>query len=304
MEELKEPAAAETTPAPPPRRAGRTAFKVLLYILATVGLLVLAIVSYAIFEKNRAPAKERLTIDEVAVVDSVMSSTYGKYSPSKKGWVYVDEENNTYVMRVIQQVRLQDRPDGDELYMIASGEQVGGGGSLYGAFHIHPGSGNEGLIQVSSPFEAAGAQAIKPEQVHFEALSENLWGWVIKVADLEQPELGGTALRNRVLAPHDGQIATLAEFPASSTRHPGIDCAQAKARFDEYQNEEEPAYDPPPRCDNRRWTYSTGTVSGNVPVPITVTAGGSLDGQPVEARKYKLVFDSKSFSYNVPSELE
>lgn len=310
MEDLKERAAPqggnETTFATPPKRAGRTAFKVLLYILATVGLLVLAIVGYAIFDKNRHPARERLTIDEAAMVDSVMTSNYGKYSATKKGWVYVDEENTTYVMRVVQQVRLQDSPDGDELYMIASGEAVGGEGAMYGAFHIRPGKGNEGsgLVEVSSPFEAAGPQAIKPEQVHFEALSSNLWGWVIKVADFEEPELGGTVLHNRVLAPHDGQIVTLAEFPAARTQDPGTDCAEAKVRYDEYMKQEEPVSDPPVRCDKRRWTYGTGVVNGDVPVPITVTAGGSLDGQPVEAKKYKLVFDSKRFRYNVPADLE
>ena len=302
---MKERAATEHGARPAPKRTGRTAFKALLYVLATVGLLVLAVVGYAIFDNHRNPPKERLTIDEAAMVDSLMTSNYGKYSASKKGWVYVDEENNTYVMRVIQQVRLQDRADGDELYMIASGEQVGGGLGLYGAFHVRPGSGSEGsgLVEISSPFEVTGPQGIKPEQVRFEALSENLWGWVIKTADFEEPR-HGDFVRNRVLAPHDGRIATLAEFPASSTSDPGIDCAEAKARHDEFMKQEEPEYDPPARCDKRRWTYSTGVVNGAVPVPITVTTGGSLDGQPVEVKKYKLVFDSKSFSYNVPAELE
>lgn len=305
MEELKEREATAQGAQPVQKRAGRTAFKALLYVLATVGLVVLAIVGYAIFDSHRNPPKERLTIDEAAMVDSVMTSNYGKYSATKKGWVYVDDENNTYVMRVIQQVRLQDRADGDELYMVASGEPVAGGLARYGVFHIRPGSGSEGsgLVEISSPYEVTGLQAIKPEQVRFEALSASLWGWVIKTPDFEEPR-HGEFVRNRVMASHDGRIVTLAEFPASSTSDPGIDCAEAKALHDEYMKDEEQDGEPPARCDKRRWTYSTGVVNGDVPVPITVTTGGSLDGQPVEARKYKLVFDSKSFSYNVPAELE
>jgi hypothetical protein len=115
---------------------------------------------------------------------------------------------------------------------------------------------------------------------------------------------------NTVLAPHAGQIAVLAEFVAARDAAPAVSCEEAKAAWDAWEketNSDEDAretLDPPLRCDKRRWTYRTATVNGSIPVPITVTAGGTLDGKPVEARTWKLMFDPKSFSYNIPDDLK
>jgi hypothetical protein len=113
-----------------------------------------------------------------------------------------------------------------------------------------------------------------------------------------------------VLAPHDGQIAVLAEFIAARDAAPDVSCDDAKAAWDAWEKtansseDEVESGDPPLRCDKRRWTYRTATVNGNIPVPITVTAGGTLDGKPVEPRTWKLMFDPKSFTYNVPDDLK
>jgi hypothetical protein len=109
-----------------------------------------------------------------------------------------------------------------------------------------------------------------------------------------------------VLAPHDGQIAVLAEFVAARDATPARSCEEAKAEWDAWDKkvaDEEGDFEIPLRCDKRRWTYRTATVNGNIPVPITVTAGGTLDDQPVEARSWKLMFDPKSFTYTVPEDL-
>ena len=308
MEDLKEPATAQNSPATPPaspKRAGRTAFKALLYVLATVGLLVLAIVGYAIFEQHRNPPRERLTIDEAAMIDSLMSSNYGKYSAARKGWVYVDESDTTYVMRVIQHVRLKDRPEGDELYMVVSGQSNDPMPSIYGLFHVRPGTGQDAgkLVEISKPFEAGPISPIEAADVRFEALSDNLWGWVIKLGGYGRNE-SHWDVYNHVFAPHGSDIAELGVFLASSDETPDVDCATARARYEEYLKQDDPVEDAPNRCDRRTWSYSTATVNGSIPVALTVTAGGSFDGQPVEPKKYKLVFDNKRFSYNVPAELQ
>jgi len=114
-----------------------------------------------------------------------------------------------------------------------------------------------------------------------------------------------------VLAPHNDGVAMLGEFMASRDFDPGVPCPEAKAAYDIYnaattpdvEGEDIEEAEEPLRCDKRRWTYRMGVVNGSIPVPITVTAGGLEDGQPVEARKWKVMFDPKSFTYNVPPEL-
>ncbi|KQV78647.1 hypothetical protein ASD15_22890 [Massilia sp. Root351] len=329
MEDLKEPEAARPAPvhspaAPAAASAASPAaarprrkrwISVLLYLLAACGLLFLGIVAYAML---KAPApKARIVIDEAAVIDSVMSSNYGKYSPTKKGWLYVGEDNRTYLMRVVQQARLQDGADGDELYFIASGASVteGDQAAVYGVFYIRPDLADGGLSEISSPAMHAGTRAVQPEDVRFEALSDNLWGWVVKTRDGEDPRAVRAVTHNVVLAPNGTQIATLAEFLAAAEHAPEDGCAGAQARYDAYQAEQsaaaatddsvtEPEYEEPLRCEKRRWSYRTATVNGSVPVPFTVTLSGMMNGAAVEAKNWKLMFDTKSFSYNVPEELK
>jgi hypothetical protein len=153
--------------------------------------------------------------------------------------------------------------------------------------------------------------AVRPEQVRFEALSENLWGWVIKT-QRTNPHEGGSAVVtiNTVIAPHGDTIAELGSFLAAREEKPTESCEEAKAAWDAFQRAEAEGSDeaegvgPPLRCDKRRWTYRTGTVNGNTPVPITVTLGGTLDGQPVEPHTWKLMFDPKSFTYDIPADLK
>ena len=305
MEDLKEPstaaAAVPARPARPRRRWGR----LLLYVLAAVGALALACIALAWYLGGKA-ARERVTIDEAAVIDDVMGETYGKYAETKKGWLYVGDDDVTYLMRVVQQAKIPDGADGDELYFVASGNDVNGGtNAVYGVFYVHP-DGKAGLAQENTQIRYPSTGPVRPEQVHFEALSENLWGWVIKTVDDVDPGYPVTTT-NTVLAPHDGRIAVLAEFIAARDATPGTSCEEARAAWEAWDKEMADAEDNveiPLRCDKRRWTYRTATVNGNIPVPITVTAGGTLDGKPVEARSWKLMFDPKSFTYTIPDDLK
>jgi hypothetical protein len=307
MEDVKEPStAAPVRPARPPRRWGR----VLLYVLAAVGALALAFIALAYYLSAKQ-AHRRVTIDEVAVIDDVMGQTYGKYSASKKGWLYVGEDNVTYLMRVVQQAKIPDGADGDELYFVASGAAMNGESrAVYGVFYVHPDGKSDGLAQENTQIRFFSTAPVKPEQVRFEALSENLWGWVVKTREDADPDSNAVTTMNTVLAPHDGQIAVLGEFLAARDARPEGSCEEAKAAWDTWfaevanTSEGDETEPPPPRCDKRRWTYRTATVNGNIPVPITVTAGGTLDDKPVEASTWKLMFDTKSFSYNIPPDLQ
>lgn len=315
MDDLKDlPTAAPAEPANAIRPRRRRWLSVLLYLLAGCGVLALALIGLAVYQHSTAEkAPPRVAIDEAAVIENVMGQTYGKYSAAKKGWVYVGDDDRTYVMQVVQQVKLADGADGDELYFIASGTaQNGDHSALYGAFHVHPTRPYDGgLTHVGAQFNYVSTQAVRPEQVHFEALSENLWGWVVKTRVITDLHAGTVSTNNTVLAPHEDRIAVLAEFLSARDTDPGMPCDEAKEAWDiwngtttpdtEGVDVEEP--EEPIRCDKRRWTYRTGTVSGNIPVPITVTAGGTQDGKPVEPRTWKLMFDAKRFSYNVPDEL-
>jgi hypothetical protein len=175
-------------------------------------------------------------------------------------------------------------------------------------FYVHP-DGKAGLAQENTQIRYSSTAAIRPEQVHFEALSENLWGWVIKTQDAAGPGYPVTTT-NTVLAPHDNEIAVLGEFIAARDAVPDTSCEEAKAAREAWEkemsseDEEVETIRPPMRCEKRRWTYRTATVNGNIPVPITVTAAGTLDGKPVEARSWKLMFDPKSFTYTIPDDLK
>jgi len=307
MEDLKEPATATPVhPARPSRRWSR----LVLYVLATVGALALALIALA-YWLHAHDARKRVTIDEAAVIDDVMGQTYGKYSAAKKGWLYVGEDSVTYLMRVVQQAKIPDGAAGDELYFVASGAAVNGDGqAVYGVFYVHPDGKDGGLAQENTQVRFLSNAPVKPEQVRFEALSDNLWGWVVKTRWDAEPDSEAVTTMNTVLAPHDGQIAVLGEFLAARDAKPEGSCADAKAAYDAWLAQIANTEDgddggiPPTRCDKRRWTYRTATVNGNIPVPITVTAGGTLDDKPVEAQTWKLMFDTRTFSYDIPPELQ
>lgn len=308
MKDLNDPV--QKTATARPRRRWLSA---LLYLLAAVALALGYLAYYIYDQKKGPPLPPRVTIDEQAVIDSVMTQTYGKYSAARKGWLYVAADRRTYLMRVVQQAKIPDGADGDELYFVASGAAADGrDGSAYGAFYVHPTQPRDGgLTHMNTQVVSRTAPAVKPGQVRFEALGKNLRGWVIEVRSGSDRTHSPVSTTSTVLAPHDGAIVRLGTFRTAMDYDPGKPCAQVKADWDAYvayetpTDVEEDIEEPEEvlRCDGRRWSYRIGSATGANPAPITVTAGGTQDGLPVAARTWKLTFDPHSFAYDVPAEL-
>lgn len=321
MSDLIEPGVAEHAPIqtpPPPKR--RKWGRYVLYTLAVLGVLMIALLAAVFYKASTEP--QLIKIDEAASIDEAMTRTYGKYSQEKKGWVYVDESNEPFLVRVIQQARIEAVGASDELFFVASGVSLKGDGrNFYGVFQIRadtkPGGG---LVEISSPFRYESDVPVTPEKVRFEALSERTWGWVLKVQNGTKPSTEQVMISNVMLAPHGDEIALLARFKAAVDAEPG-DCAQANAEHEtwrkaveamgnqeqttEQEVHEAEALDEtePLRCEHSRWTYRTADVVGPLPGPLTVSVKGTQYGAPMEAKSWKLMFDNKAFVYNVPDEL-
>lgn len=326
MSDISNPPSHDTTA---PRKARRW-WRYPVYFLALAGALLIGLIVFIAVREKAKPAL--ITIDETATIDQVMTRAYGKYSEDKKGWLYVADGNRPFLVRVIQQARIETVGASDEFYFATAGTPLdGAGGAFYGVFQIRPDANDKagGLSEISSPYRFDGDVAVKPENVHFEALAEHTWAWVLKVQDGTDAHENPVRLRNVVLAPHGDDIALLATFKAATDADPGIDCALANSRYASWQTEQTqaaaeaqaasagttPASDTneddgeeqedvgPLRCEHSRWTYRTADVVGAVPGPLSVTSKGTLYGQPLESKTWKLMFDSKSFVYNVPAEL-
>ncbi|MYM75938.1 hypothetical protein GTP56_27615 [Duganella sp. FT134W] len=311
-----------STEPPPPEKKPRRWGRYILYVLATLGVLAIVLVGAAFYKANQGPVLVK--IDEAASIDESMTRNYGKYSAERKGWMYVDQNNQPFLVRVVQQARIEAVGASDELYFVTSGIPLSGEATaFYGVFQIRSdGKGSDGLVEISDPVRELYEVPLKPENVHFEALSETLWGWVIKVQSGLEPKHERVTVTNVVLAPHGESIAELARFRAAADADPGKDCAQANAEYAEWEklveqyskrspdatDEEvaagaEAVQHQPVRCEHARWTYATAPVNGPFPGPLTVTAKGSQYGAPMEPKRWKVMFDNKAFVYNVPEEL-
>lgn len=311
------------TEAPAPKKKRRSWKRFVLYVFAALGVLAILLVGLAWYHASQGPVLVK--IDEAASIDESMTRNYGKYAPDKKGYLYVDQSNEPYLVRVVQQARIEAVGASDELYFVTSGTSLSGTGSqFYGVFQIRSdGKGGDGLVEVAEPARYDTAAPVTPEKVRFEALSETTWGWVIKTQSGLNPKQERVIVTNVVLAPHGDRIAELASFRASADADPGRDCAEANADYAawekkviEYANPPEAAApeltaagealadNEPLRCEHARWTYVTAPVTGPLPGPLTVTAKGTQYGAPLEARSWKIMFDSKAYVYNVPPELE
>lgn len=325
MEDVKESAARQADQQPVPASAARpprSRLRLLLYLLAAVALLALVVVGTAAYrDAAGARTPPRVAIDAPSTIDSIMAETYGSYSADKKGWLYVGDDNVTYLMRVVQQQKVVDGADGDELYVLASGVAVDGSEhAVYGAFHVRPARPYDGnLTQASLQVRYESTLAVRPDQVRFLALGAQLRGWIVQARSGTDPAQDPVTTTNTVLAPHGGEIAVLGEFLAARESRPGVSCAEAKAAWetwnrdaaqdagdaaaDQADDTEETEEEEPLRCEQRSWSYRTAPIDGALPGPITVTAAGTLDGQPVEAHMWTLTFDPQRFGYDIPRAL-
>ncbi|NTX26646.1 hypothetical protein HT746_05745 [Burkholderia pyrrocinia] len=307
--------------------ARRSRWRYALYLLALLGGLALTLVGWGVVEHVHA---KRKTIDEDATISQVMTQQYGKYSEERKGWFYVDEAGQTYLMRVIQHANVDEG-----LYFVAASVPINSeqGNSRYGVFRAayKPDAKDDSLFLTSSQFVEPGFIPLTPERVRFEALSEHVWGWVVKEQFGIDPGHGSgpVTARNVVIAPHGDDMAVLAEFMASEQNDPGMDCDEANRRYDAFvrsqsapdaqassadasantvgtgaTNSNVDPGDAPGRCSDAHWTYQVSPAGGDVPAPIYVSGKGMRNGKKLDGSTRKLMFDSKSYSYIVPEELD
>lgn len=150
-----------------------------------------------------------------------MARNYGKYSEAERGWLYVDEATKlTYLVTVVQQKTVNGK-DGEELYFVTSGHTINteldNDDSFYGVFEVQRSNGR--LWEFSDPRRPSGTIPVTPENVLFEALSADVWGWVVKISDVESSDGSDlNASTNVVLAPYDGGIAVLGSRMPRSRR--------------------------------------------------------------------------------------
>jgi len=311
-----------STQAKPTRKWARA----VIYIFAAVGLLFSVLIAVVALGKKEEPAR---AFDANQAIDGVMTRNYGKYSDKERGWLYVDEQNHsTYLVTVVQQKKVEGK-DGDELYLVASGRTIEsreGEDSFYGVFQLRYRDGQ--LVEYSDARRSSGIDPVTPERVHFEALSAEVWGWVVKVSSSETGEGEEfTSTRNVVLAPHDEQIAVLAEFDAASQLIGSGDCEETERRYADWmkakgehktarnEGEEPPASASaeaedgeefvPPRCTRLQWSYRTDPVTDSTFTPLYITRkAGMQEGGQVAAKTWKVMFDQKSYTYLLPDELK
>lgn len=323
----------ETSPAgATPRRAGRTWRRIVVYTLALIGLLALLLVAAVAIHEHGQPAH---SLDSTDTIDGVMTRHYGKYSEARQGWLYVDDSNSTYVVTVVQQKKIPGK-DGDELYLVTSGRPLEASqrstAPFYGVFQLTWRNGQ--LYEFGNATRYEGTQPVTPERVRFEALSAEVWGWVVKTVYEGDQVFEGTSTHNVFLAPHGDEIAVVAEFKAAEDVDLPMGCGEADLRHaawlearnkpkpkaaeaasapasaasaadaDEGENDEDEDAEPP-RCTKLRWAYRTEPVADKLFTPIYVTRKAGLEeGQQTPEKNWKLMFDAKSFTYLLPPELK
>jgi hypothetical protein len=317
MEEANPP-----TQAKPARKWARIA----IYLFAALGLLFSVLIAVVAFREKPEPSR---TFDANEVVEGVMTRNYGKYSDTHRGWLYVDEETNrTYLVTVVQQKKV-DGKEGDELYLVASGRTINsnsGEDSFYGVFQVR--WSDDSFYEYGDARRPTGADPVTPERVLFEALSGDVWGWVVKTTIIETGDGSElTAIRNVVLAPRNDRIALLAEFNAAYDVLGGSDCEETERQYAAWKqaqdepktvtvDSEVPAETPaeedgdgedfePVRCTKLQWTYRTDPVRDSTFTPLYITRkAGMRDGVKLEAKTWKVMFDPKSYTYLLPEELK
>jgi len=302
--------------------------RIAIYVFAVVGLLFSVMIAVMAF---RDKGKTTHAFDANDAISELMTRNYGKYSDAQQGWLYVDEESHvSYLVTVVQQKKITGK-EGDELYVVTSGRTLAANDeqdSFYGVFQLRYSGGQ--LYEYSDARRSSGSDPVTPERVHFEALSADVWGWVVKVSDMtvaDGEEI--TSTRNVVLAPHGEQIAVLAEFDAASQVLGAGNCEETELHYAAWKKakserkpaarkegdaaEAEPAAEAeddaeefePPRCTKLQWTYRTDPVADSTFTPLYVTRkAGMREGLQLEAKTWKVMFDPKSYTYLLPKDLK
>lgn len=312
----------ETNAPEQPKRASKLG-RIAIYIFAAVGLLFSVLIAVmALRDKPQIPR----SFDANEAIDGVMTRNYGKYSETQKGWLYVDEESHAnYLVTVVQQKKV-DGKEGDELYLVTSGRAIDGDDTFYGVFQLRYRDGQ--LYEYGDPRRPSDTTPVTPELVHFEALSADVWGWVVKTT-INEGAVGEhfTSTKNTVLAPRNEQIVVLTEFNSAFKVLGSGDCKETESQFAAWQkarsekktaateaesapetaSEEADGDDDivPPRCTQLQWTYRTDPVTDTTFTPLYISRkAGTQEGLQVEAKTWKVMFDPKSYTYLLPEELK
>jgi hypothetical protein len=327
-----------------PRRAPRWR-RALLYVFALIGVLAVGVVGWVYYQSRAPRGIDPASVSMDELIDQTMAKHYGLYVANLKGWVQVDPQSHaSYLTRVIHRVKMEAQDTSghtvlDAVYFLASGERLGAQGMQarrLGLFLFRPDASSRTpkLIEVADPHhQIYTLSAVRPEDVRFEALSSDTFGWVVKLVRAADAAPTSRFITNLVLAPRGDGFAELASFPARAEYSLEIGCARAAAEYrmaqdqavreqqargaraasgaseaeeDEeegphHANEEDegPGVD---MCSDATWTYKTGDV-GDGFVDLIVSGGGLVNGQQIPKKTYKLIFDPKSNSYVVPDEL-
>ena len=193
---------------------------------------------------------------------------------------------------------------------------------------LGPQSAASGGTHHSDPRRPSGVDPVTPERVHFEALSADVWGWVVKTISNESG-VGEhfTTTSNVVLAPRNEQIAVLTEFNAAFQVLGAGNCKETESQYADWEKakgekktapaEGEGAQEAsgeegeeefelvPPRCTQLQWSYRTDPVTDATFTPLYITRKAGMEGgSQVEAKTWKVMFDPKSYTYLMPEELK
>lgn len=309
----------------------------LVYGFAALGALVVLLVASSIIYVKYFSGKST-KIDQADMIDTIMTRNYGKYSDAQKAWKYVSDSNQTYLVRVVQQAKIEGKDDSesDQLYFVAAGEPTdkANGTAFYGVFAIKVGENpKEGLVEISQATYFSSPELLTPERVHFEAIANNQWAWVIKEQDAADPKTNVVHVTNVMLTPMGNQIVEIARFPGSIDSDPGMDCALANERHADWSakmelmqaahgsdDTEDTSKDAdvqntdsadandtiapePMRCNHAKWTYTLKSSGTDIPAPLMIKGGGMINGEKIGDKTWKIIFDTKGKVYTVPDDL-
>jgi hypothetical protein len=168
--------------------------------------------------------------------------------------------------------------------------------------------------------------------VKFEAFNADHWGWVLKqVFRID----GEQSMDAQILIPDGDEVREVARFHSEFDNTSPVQavhgsCENANTAYIRWKEksstkismpktdipldsegaEDEDAHDKdvevsePMQCSKYRISYRTDPVGDKLFTPLYLTLNGVKDGKPIEEKKWKVMFDQKSFTYLLPKDLQ
>lgn len=310
----------------------------LVNTLAWLGVLALALVGWAVWQTRHPAAMLGSEVSAEVEVAALMARHFGAHDPARQGWAYQDPDRGVrYTVRVIHQAKMESQDEAgrvlfDGLYVLASAQPWPGQAdatAFVAGYLLRPlgGAGTDHrLEELGDRTDLEDSLAPAPEDVHFEALSSQAMGWVVKTTRRHPADAQARLVSNLVIAPVGDAMQVVARFPAAARYTPPGGCAAAVKRLAERRIDaqavaaaasEGGAANPPQEeaegeeeplgldlCSDARWRYSVGPLPSDGWAPLSVTGGGEFNGETIERSTVKLVFDAGSGRYVVPPALD